>query len=49
MHGYLFDLATGRLVEPRGFCSDQRRYDARIEGDEVVVIDPGPGVTVVGP
>jgi nitrite reductase/ring-hydroxylating ferredoxin subunit len=49
MHGYIFELATGRLVEPRGLCSDQRRYVARVEGDSVVVTDPGPGVTVLGP
>ena len=48
MHGYIFDLATGKLVEPRGFCNDQRRFDARVEGDDVLVTDPGPGVTLVG-
>lgn len=49
MHGYIFELATGRLVEPRGLCGDQRRFEARIEGDSVVVTDPGPAVTVLGP
>jgi nitrite reductase/ring-hydroxylating ferredoxin subunit len=49
MHGYIFELATGRLVEPRGLCSDQRRYEARIEGDSIVVTDPGSGVTVLAP
>lgn len=48
MHGYIFELATGRLVEPKGLCSDQRVYVARRVGDEVVVWDPGSGVTVVG-
>jgi nitrite reductase/ring-hydroxylating ferredoxin subunit len=49
MHGYRFNLATGELVEPRGFCDDQRRLVARLDGEEVVVWDPGPGVTLFGP
>jgi len=49
MHGYRFDLTTGELVEPRGFCDNQRRLVARIEGEEVVVWDPGAGVTLFGP
>jgi nitrite reductase/ring-hydroxylating ferredoxin subunit len=49
MHGYVFELATGKLVEPRGFCTDQRRFEARVEGDKVLVIDPGAGVTVIAP
>jgi nitrite reductase (NADH) small subunit len=48
MHGYIFELATGRLVEPRGLCSDQRRFVARFDGDDVVVLDPGAGVQIVG-
>ncbi len=48
MHGYVFELATGRLVEPRGLCGDQRRFVARIEGDDVLVWDPGAGITIVG-
>ena len=48
MHGYLFDLHTGRLVEPRGLCDDQRVYVARFDGDDVVVWDPGPPVTIIG-
>jgi nitrite reductase/ring-hydroxylating ferredoxin subunit len=47
MHGYLFDLSTGRLVEPRGLCDDQRRLVAAFEGDDVVVWDPGAGVAIV--
>jgi nitrite reductase/ring-hydroxylating ferredoxin subunit len=39
MHAYVFELSTGKLVRPRGLCGDQRTYDARIEGDEVVVYD----------
>ena len=39
MHGYVFDLADGKLLRPKGLCGDQRRFRARIEGDEVVVYD----------
>jgi nitrite reductase/ring-hydroxylating ferredoxin subunit len=48
MHGYAFELSTGRLVEPRGLCDDQRRLVARAEGGDVVVWDPGAAVTIVG-
>jgi nitrite reductase/ring-hydroxylating ferredoxin subunit len=48
MHGYVFELQTGRLVEPRGLCSDQRVFVARVEGDDVSVWDPGAGVTLIG-
>ncbi len=48
MHGYIFELASGRLVEPRDFCDDQRCLVARIDGDAVSVWDPGPGVTILG-
>ncbi len=49
MHGYLFNLETGQLVEPQGFCDDQRSLVATVEGDDVLVWDPGAGVTIVGP
>ena len=55
MHGYVFELRTGRLVEPRGLCSDQRTFVTRIEegagalGMEVSVWDPGAGVTLTVP
>jgi len=39
MHAYVFELRTGRLVRPQGLCGDQRTYDVRIEGDDVVVSD----------
>lgn len=39
MHGYVFSLRTGALVAPAGLCGDQRRFLARVEGDEVVVED----------
>jgi nitrite reductase/ring-hydroxylating ferredoxin subunit len=39
LHGYVFELATGELVAPRGLCDNQRRFVARVEGDEVVVYD----------
>ena len=54
MHGYLFDLRTGRLVEPKGLCTDQRTYVARLDradgkdAGDVSVWDPGAGVTLVG-
>jgi nitrite reductase/ring-hydroxylating ferredoxin subunit len=47
MHGYIFELGTGKLVEPRGLCADQRRFIARRYGQEVVVWDPGAGVSVL--
>ena len=49
MHGYIFELATGRLIEPRGLCGDQRRYLARYEGPDVVVWDPGPAAVILDP
>ena len=48
MHGYVFDLATGHLVTPAGLCGDQRTFVAHIEGDDVVVYDPGPPVVLLG-
>lgn len=39
MHGYVFDLANGKLLRPKGLCSDQRTYRTAIEGDDVVVYD----------
>ncbi len=39
MHGYVFDLANGKLLRPKGLCADQRIYRASIEGDEVVIHD----------
>jgi nitrite reductase/ring-hydroxylating ferredoxin subunit len=48
MHGYLFDLKTGRLVQPRGLCDDQRRFVARLEGADIAVWDPGAGVQIIG-
>ena len=39
MHGYVFDLKTGKLLRPRGLCSDQRTYVTEVSGDEVLVWD----------
>jgi nitrite reductase/ring-hydroxylating ferredoxin subunit len=39
MHGYVFSLRTGELVAPQGLCADQRRFTARLEGDQVVIED----------
>ena len=48
MHGYVFDLSSGQLVSPRGLCGPQRRLVARREGTDVVVLDPGPPVALLG-
>jgi nitrite reductase/ring-hydroxylating ferredoxin subunit len=48
MHGYVFELSTGHLIEPRQLCDDQRRFIARIEGADVTVWDPGAGVVLLG-
>jgi len=48
MHGYVFELATGRLVAPAGLCGDQRRFVTTVEGDDAVVWDPGSGLTLIG-
>jgi nitrite reductase/ring-hydroxylating ferredoxin subunit len=47
MHGYLFDLTTGDLVTPKGMCDAQRRFVARVEGDDVVIYDPV-SITILG-
>ena len=39
MHGYIFELRTGKLVAPHGLCDDQRRYEATLEGDDIAVWD----------
>lgn len=38
-HGYVFSLATGELIVPKGLCDDQRTFVTKIEGDDVVVYD----------
>ena len=40
VHAYVFDLATGACVAPKGLCDDQRHYMARVVGEEIVVYDP---------
>jgi nitrite reductase/ring-hydroxylating ferredoxin subunit len=49
MHGYRFDLLTGRLVAPLGLCPDQRRFLAQLVGEDVVVWEDGSGVVIIGP
>lgn len=39
LHGYIFNLRTGALVEPKGLCGPQRAYRAELVGDEIVVFD----------
>ncbi len=40
MHGYVFDLRTGKIIVPQGLCDDQRTFDVTLEGDEVLIWDP---------
>ena len=40
VHAYVFDLASGACVAPRGLCDDQRSFVARLEGEDIVVYDP---------
>jgi nitrite reductase/ring-hydroxylating ferredoxin subunit len=49
MHGYVFELATGRLVAPRGLCEDQRGFVTRLVGSEIVVWDPGSAAAILYP
>ena len=47
VHGYVFELRTGKLLRPKGLCGDQRTYVTRVEGEDVVVLDEF-AVTLVG-
>lgn len=40
MHGYVFDLRTGALLRPKGLCDGQRKFVAKLDGDDVVIWDP---------
>ncbi len=48
VHGYIFDLRSGDLLQPAKLCDAQRTFRARIEGDEVVVEDTF-SLVLVGP
>jgi nitrite reductase/ring-hydroxylating ferredoxin subunit len=39
VHGYLFDVRTGHLVEPVGLCDAQRTFEVIAEGDEFAIYD----------
>ena len=39
MHGYVFELATGKLLRPRGLCADQRTFVVHEGPEDVVVWD----------
>jgi nitrite reductase/ring-hydroxylating ferredoxin subunit len=39
MHGYVFQLSTGKLLRPRGLCGDQRTYRVIVDGDEIAIYD----------
>src|SRR5258706_14330517 len=38
-HGYVFDVRTGRLIEPLGLCDSQRTFEVTIEGAQFAVYD----------
>ena len=40
LHGYIFELRTGKLRSPRGLCPDQRAFVVRVEGDDLTIWDP---------
>ncbi len=40
LHGYIFELRTGKLRSPRGLCADQRKFVVNIDGDDLVIFDP---------
>jgi nitrite reductase/ring-hydroxylating ferredoxin subunit len=40
MHGYIFDLRTGKLIQPEELCEDQRTFVCEVQGDDVAVYDP---------
>lgn len=40
MHGYVFDVRSGKLVMPAGLCDDQRTFEVVREGDAWAVYDP---------
>jgi nitrite reductase/ring-hydroxylating ferredoxin subunit len=39
MHGYVFELASGKLRRPKGLCGDQRTYRTQVERDALTGID----------
>lgn len=39
MHGYVFDLASGVLLRPKGLCGDQRTFTTEVDRDHVLVWD----------
>ncbi len=47
-HGYLFDLRTGDLTEPKGLCGPQRVFQLRREDNEVIVFENTPTVLLRG-
>ncbi len=40
LHGYRFNLITGKLVSPRGLCADQRTFEIKDDGDAIEIWDP---------
>jgi nitrite reductase/ring-hydroxylating ferredoxin subunit len=39
MHGYVFSMKSGELLAPRGLCDRQRTFEARLEGEDIVILD----------
>jgi 3-phenylpropionate/trans-cinnamate dioxygenase ferredoxin component len=39
LHGYIFDLATGALLRPKGLCGPQRTFTVEQDGDDIVVLE----------
>jgi nitrite reductase/ring-hydroxylating ferredoxin subunit len=40
LHGYVFELTTGKLVLPEELCENQRPFVCEEQGEDVVVYDP---------
>jgi hypothetical protein len=41
VHGYVFELTTGKLRSPRGLCGDQRPFVIEDDGEGTLTIwDP---------
>ena len=41
VHAYVFDIKTGKLLQPEELCDDQRTFVCEEQGSDVVVWDPG--------
>lgn len=41
LHAYVFEIKTGKLLQPEELCDDQRTFVCEEQGNDVVVWDPG--------